>query len=270
MLEAVMKRERIGKKQHRLLRKGMKRARDKSHQRALRRLTTTVDGHTRLREDPPILYHDTRDAELIDRVVQSYRDSLAHHLRVLFDRYELVDYAIRVGGVGSVGTRCWVGLFESHDGDADNSIILQMKQAGRSVLEPYAGQCRYSNQGRRVVEGKRLLQAAGDILLGWTRGGIDDIDYYVRQLWDMKGRFDTGLMDLDGLTLFAEACGWSLARAHARTGDPVATIGYIGSSSSFDDAITDFAAAYADQTERDHERLCRAIDRDELPSAPRP
>ena len=205
---------------------------------------------------------------MVARVVRSYRESLRHHLQVLFDRYELVDYAIRVGGVGSVGTRCWVALFESHDGNADNSIILQMKQAGRSVLEPYAGACRYSNQGQRVVEGKRLLQAAGDILLGWTGAGVEGVDYYVRQLWDMKGRFDTEEMDADGMALFAELCGWTLARAHARSGDPVATLGYIGSGDSFDRAITEFAAAYADQTERDHERLCRAIERGELPERP--
>jgi uncharacterized protein (DUF2252 family) len=266
-LESVLKREKIGGKQNRIIRRRMSRARDKSHRQALRRLTTTIDGHTRLREDPPLLYRETRDAEIVDRVVRSYRESLRHHLQVLFDRYELVDYAIRVGGVGSVGTRCWVALFESHDGNADNSIILQMKQAGRSVLEPYAGACRYANQGQRVVEGKRLLQAAGDILLGWTGGGIDGIDYYVRQLWDMKGRFDIDQMDADGLALFAELCGWSLARAHARSGDPVATIGYIGSSDAFDRAITEFAVAYADQTERDHERLCTAIERGELPRA---
>ena len=273
-LESVLKREKIGRKQNRMLRKRMSRARDKSHQQALLRFTTVVDGHTRLREDPPLIYHEPRDEEVVARVVDAYRQSLRHHLRVLFDRYELVDYAIRVGGVGSVGTRCWVALFESHDGNADNSIILQMKQAGRSVLEPYAGACRYANQGQRVVEGKRLLQAAGDILLGWTGAendgvgntGIGGIDYYVRQLWDMKGRFDTEQMDADGMALFAELCGWTLARAHARSGDPVATLGYIGSGDSFDRAITDFAVAYADQTERDHELLCRAIDRGELPS----
>jgi hypothetical protein len=154
-----------------------------------------------------------------------------------------------------------------------------MKQAGRSVLEPYAGASRYANQGQRVVEGKRLLQAVGDILLGWTGAtnadtrvgdaadtGTGGIDYYVRQLWDMKGRFDTEQMDADGMALFAELCGWTLARAHARSGDPVATLGYIGSGDSFDRAITEFAVAYADQTERDHERLCRAIERGELPS----
>jgi uncharacterized protein (DUF2252 family) len=264
-LESVLQRENLGRKQNRMLRKRMSRARDKSHEQALRRLTTVVDGHTRLREDPPLIYHEPRDEEMVERVVRSYRDSLRNHLQVLFDRYELVDYAIRVGGVGSVGTRCWVALFESHDGNADNSIILQMKQAGRSVLEPYAGACRYANQGQRVVEGKRLLQAAGDILLGWTGAGVEGIDYYVRQLWDMKGRFDTEEMDADGMALFAELCGWTLARAHARSGDPVATLGYIGSGNSFDRAITEFAVAYADQTERDHERLCRAIERGELP-----
>jgi uncharacterized protein (DUF2252 family) len=182
-------------------------------------------------------------------------------MQVLFDRYELVDYAMKVVGVGSVGTRCWVVLFDG----GDDLLVLQVKQAGTSVLEPYAGPSRYRHHGQRVVQGQRLIQAAGDIFLGWTRGQVDGVDYYVRQLWDMKGKLDTDGIDEDSLTLLGDLCGWTLARAHARSGDPAAISGYIGKGDVFIRAVTDFAVAYADQTVRDHERLSAAIRDGEIP-----
>jgi uncharacterized protein (DUF2252 family) len=188
---------------------------------------------------------------------------LANDKIVVFDRYELVDYAFKVVGVGSVGSRCWIALFEGRA--AQDPLILQLKQAGRSVLEPHAGRSPYSHGGRRVVEGQRLVQAAGDIFLGWTRNPVEGIDYYVRQLWDMKGKIDTQLMNERSFTLFAEVSGWSLARAHARSGDPQGINGYIGSGDAFDHAISAFAVAYADQTEMDHELLCDALEKGELP-----
>ena len=193
----------------------------------------------------------------------SYRSTLPHHVRVLFDRYELVDYAVKVVGVGSVGTRCWAVLFDS--GDKRHPLVMQVKQADRSVLEPYAGPAEQDHQGQRVVEGQRLTQAAGDILLGWTRNPVDGVDFYVRQLWDMKGKLDTQLMNERSLALFAELSGWTLARAHARSGDPAAIHGYLGSGQAFDRAITAFAMDYADQTRRDHRRLREAVRSGELP-----
>jgi len=262
-LEAELRLSKIDKQQHQRAHTVMKKAWEKDNLKAARRLTTRVDGVLRLRDDPPLLFHRERDADLIESVLRSYREALANYKKVLFDRYRLVDYAFKVVGVGSVSTRCWVALFEGSGGD--DPLLVQVKQAGRSVLEPYAGRNPYSHGGRRVVEGQRLIQAAGDIFLGWTRQPVTGTDYYVRQLWDMKGKIDTQRMNEPSLTLFAELCGWTLARAHARSGDPAAIAGYIGSCRSFDRAVSDFAVAYADQTERDHERLCRALEKGELP-----
>jgi uncharacterized protein (DUF2252 family) len=262
-LEEELRLSKIDKHQHRLAHKAMKKAWAKDNLKAARRLTIRVDGALRLRDDPPLIFHRAQDADLVESVLLSYRSALADYKTVLLDRYELVDYTFKVVGVGSVGTRCWIALFEGSAGH--DPLVLQLKQAGRSVLEPYAGRNRYGHGGRRVVEGQRLIQAAGDIFLGWTRGPVTGIDYYVRQLWDMKGKIDTQLMNEPSFTLFAQLCGWTLARAHARSGTPVAIAGYIGSGDAFDRAIGAFAVAYADQTERDHERLCRALEKGELP-----
>ena len=144
--------------------------------------------------------------------------------------------------------------------------MLQVKQADRSVLEPYSGAAEQEHQGQRVVEGQRLIQAASDIFLGWTHHPVTDVDYYVRQLWDMKGKLDTQLMNERSLRLFAELSGWTLARAHARSGEPAEIHGYLGSGTAFDRAVTAFAVDYADQTELDHRRLREAVDSGELPS----
>jgi uncharacterized protein (DUF2252 family) len=253
----------IDENQHRLARRAIQKASEKDNLKAASRLTTRIDGNLRLRDDPPLLFHRELDGDLVEGALRSYRSALAKDKIVVFDRYELVDYAFKVVGVGSVGTRCWVALFEGRA--AHDPLILQLKQAGRSVLEPYAGRSPYSHGGRRVVEGQRLIQAAGDIFLGWTRNPVEGIDYYVRQLWDMKGKIDTQLMNEQSLTLFAEVSGWSLARAHARSGDPQAINGYIGSGDAFDRAVSAFAVAYADQTEMDHKVLCDALEKGELP-----
>jgi uncharacterized protein (DUF2252 family) len=255
----------IDENQHRLARRAIKKASEKDNLKAASRLTTRIDGKLRLRDDPPLLFHRELDGDLVEGALRSYRSVLANDKIVVFDRYELVDYAFKVVGVGSVGTRCWVALFEGRA--AHDPLILQLKQAGRSVLEPYAGRSPYSHGGRRVVEGQRLIQAAGDIFLGWTRNPVEDIDYYVRQLWDMKGKIDTQLMNEQSLRLFAEVSGWSLARAHARSGDPQAINGYIGSGDAFDGAVGAFAVAYADQTEMDHKVLCDALEKGELPGS---
>ncbi len=262
-LEDVLARADIDAEQRRLARKRIRKARAKDNLKAFRRLTTTVNGTLQFRNDPPLLYHDRRDSGVVHHALSSYRSTLPHHVRVLFDRYELVDYAVKVVGVGSVGTRCWAVLFDS--GDKRHPLVMQVKQADRSVLEPYAGPAEQDHQGQRVVEGQRLTQAAGDILLGWTRNPVDGADFYVRQLWDMKGKLDTQLMNERSLALFAELSGWTLARAHARSGDPAAIHGYLGSGQAFDRAITTFAMDYADQTRRDHRRLREAVRSGELP-----
>ncbi len=261
-LGGILKRAHIDAEHYRRAMRLIRKARKKDHLRAVRRLTTRVDGVPRLMDDPPELFHTDLDDKLVLRAAKAYRSTLPPHMQVLFDRYELVDFAIKVVGVGSVGTRCWVALF---DGGDDNLLFLQVKQAGTSVLEPYAGASRYRHHGQRVVQGQRTIQAAGDIFLGWTRGQVDGVDYYVRQLWDMKGKLDTDGIDENALTLLGDLCGWTLARAHARSGDPAAIHGYVGSGEVFVRAITDFAVAYADQTERDHQRLCAAIRDGEIP-----
>jgi uncharacterized protein (DUF2252 family) len=174
------------------------------------------------------------------------------------ERYRLVDLARKVVGVGSVGTRAWVALMLGRDGD--DPLMLQIKEAQPSVLEPYLGASRYKQHGQRVVEGQRLMQATSDILLGWLRTvGFDGMsrDFHVRQLWDRKVSAEIEAMR--GLTLYGNLCGWTLARAHARSGDLVAIASYVGGSDTFDGALADFAETYADQNERDHASLQQAI-----------
>ena len=175
--------------------------------------------------------------------------------RVLLDRYRLEDFALKVVGIGSVGTRCYIGLLFSEDG---HPLILQFKEAVRSVLEPYAGKSAYGNQGQRVVVGQRLMQSSSDIFLGWVRGRRGR-DFYVRQLRDMKMS-----MPVEGFTAvqlghYAQMCGWTLARAHAKSGDAATISGYLGKGDTFDRAMGSFALAYADQTRKDHAALVKAI-----------
>jgi uncharacterized protein (DUF2252 family) len=224
----------------------------------LPKITEVAKGKRRIIDHPPLVYHP-RDIARIDEHVRAlfhrYSLTLPEERRVILDRYHIVDIARKVVGVGSVGTRCDVALLLAGEDDA---LVLQLKEALPSVLESYAGKSRYLNHGERVVTGQRMLQAASDVFLGWTRSD-DGHDYYFRQLRDMKMKFDLESMDKSEWLEYVQICGWTLARAHARTGDAARIGGYMGKNSTFDDATSEFAAAYADQTERDHAALLKAI-----------
>ncbi len=229
--------------------------------KAFAKLTHVVDGEIRISSDPPLLVPIEDLAEGMDpdlmkqelrEVFRAYRHSLQPDRRHLLEGYRLVDLAHKVVGVGSVGTRCWIALLLGKN-DQD-PLFLQIKEASQSVLEPYAGRSPYANHGRRVVEGQRLLQASSDILLGWLGAtGIDGLsrDFYVRQLWDWKLSPNIDVMSDAVMRVYGRLCGWTLARAHARSGDRVAIAAYLGSSDGFERAIRDFAVTYADQNERD-------------------
>jgi uncharacterized protein (DUF2252 family) len=223
------------------------------------KLAETVHGKIRIKGTPPLIYHpDVAQApefgSRVEQVLREYRESIAGDRRILFDRYHFVDAAIKVVGIGSVGTRCWIALLMS---PANEPLFLQFKQANPSVLEAYAGKSLYSHNGQRVVMGQRLMQAASDIFLGWTTGPAGD--YYVRQLRDAKIGPNVETFDQEMFRVYAKACGWNLARAHAKSGDSSAIVSYLGKSDEFDEAIRDFAPAYADQTERDHTALKKAV-----------
>jgi uncharacterized protein (DUF2252 family) len=229
--------------------RAVEQARANDGRRALSKLTERVDGVLRFVTDPPLVVPlrtlEPDGAEsTIDAMLVRYRRSLQSDRRVLLDRFRRVDVARKVVGVSSVGTRCWILLMLGRD--EDDPLLLQLKEAGPSVLERGPG----AAHGRRVVEGQRLLQAASDIFLGWTRS--DTVDYYVRQLHDWKGSADLATILPSGLARYANACGWTLARAHARSGDRVAIAAYLGASDRFDRAIVEFAAAYAEVNERDY------------------
>jgi uncharacterized protein (DUF2252 family) len=194
-------------------------------------------------------------------LVEAYRASLSGDLRDLVDRYRYADAARKVVGVGSVGTRAWVVLLLGRD--SDDPLFLQAKEAERSVLEPFLAKSHFDQQGRRVVEGQRLMQAASDIFLGWLRTSVIDgesRDFYLRQLWDWKGSADIATMRPSDMAAYARLCAWTLARAHARSGDAVGIAAYLGSGDVFDRAITEFSESYADQNERDYRALLEAID----------
>ncbi len=220
------------------------------------KITEERDGQHHFIEQPHVMSRVTDEQSLhqVAEGIESYRESLPDERRFLFDRYRLEDFALRVVGVGSVGTRCFVGLFFCDD---KNPLLLQAKEAGRSVLEPYAGKSPFENQGQRVVVGQRLTQAASDILLGWVRTGTGR-DFYVRQLRDMKFSMPVQAFDAGRLEHYAEVCGWTLARAHATSGDPAVISGYLGRSDKSEVATAAFALAYADQIEQDHAALVAA------------
>jgi uncharacterized protein (DUF2252 family) len=195
-------------------------------------------------------------------VLTEYASTLRSDRQLLLERYQLIDMVYRVVGVGSVGTRCLVALFLG-DGQ-DDPLFLQIKEANRSVLEPFARPCSFPNQGARVVNGQRTIQAASDLFLGWkTTGGHD---YYVRQLKDMKGAVDITDMEPATIIDIAGLCGLTLAQAHARSGDFCQISGYLGKNDQFDVAIAEFADAYADQVERDHAMLAAAVRAGQLPA----
>jgi len=236
----------------------VERAQRQDHLRALNKLTTSTNGRQRIISDPPLIV-PVDSATLrqdVEQVVRSYRATLQDDRRHLLHQYRLVDLALKVVGVGSVGTRCFIALLEGRD-DQD-PLFLQVKEAEASVLETYLPAARYRNHGHRVVAGQHLMQASSDIFLGWTRGS-DGRDYYVRQLRDMKSTVVLEDLFLADWLLYAEVCGWTLARAHARSGDRIQIAAYLGTGPRFDQAIADFAESYAEQTERDHAALTAAV-----------
>ena len=249
--------------------KGETKARTSDSMRTLRKLTRTVDGKPRIIADPPLIVPIEDLAADVDpagiepqfrALIASYRRTLETDRRSLLEQYEFTDMARKVVGVGSVGTRCWIVLMLGRD-DSD-PLFLQVKEAEASVLSRFAGASRYANQGQRVVAGQRLMQAASDIFLGWIRvaAGLDDKprDFYVRQLRDWKFSLDIATMVPDGMRIYGELCGWTLARAHARSGDRIAIAAYLGTSDVFDRATTQFASVYADQNEHDYQALREA------------
>jgi uncharacterized protein (DUF2252 family) len=245
-----------------------KKATRKTSQQALEKLAEFVDGHWRIRHEPPVLFPlghlpGNEDEDLVraavDHSLETYKETLDDSRRALLDRYELADVGVKVVGVGSVGTRCLVALLIGRD-DQD-PLFLQIKEAGPSVLAEYLSPSRYEHQGRRVVEGQRLVQATSDIFLGWTTGELAGINYYLRQLRDWKGSVE---VEADGVTpeqlgFYAGLCGMTLARGHARSGDAVAIRAYAGKGSTLDGAIVSFAEAYAAQNLEDFHRFEAAI-----------
>jgi uncharacterized protein (DUF2252 family) len=222
------------------------------------RIAKPINGRIRIVDHPPLVYHPRQSDVMRKHVIQmfhQYRESLPAERRVILDRYHILDVARKVVGVGSVGTRCAVALLMA---DEHDPLLLQFKEALPSVLEPYAGKSRYSNHGERVVTGQRMLQSASDLFLGWTRDE-EGRSYYFRQLRDMKMRIDLGKMTKGDWLEYVEICGWTLARAHARTGDAALIGGYLGKTDVFDSSLAKFATAYADQAERDHANLLKAI-----------
>ena len=252
------------------VRKGVAKARTKDSLRALEKLTHIVDGELRIVSEPPLIVpaeellpkEETRALrETFIHILDAYRDSLPADRQHLLDGYRFRHIARKVVGVGSVGTRAWVVLLTG--GDDSDPLFLQAKEAEASVLEPYAGASRYRNHGRRVVEGQRLMQAASDIFLGWCPAvGLDGRkrDFYVRQLWDWKRSAEVERLTPRGLEIYGRMCGWTLARAHARSGDRIAIASYLGGGGAFEEAIAEFSESYADQSERDHAALVEAID----------
>jgi len=212
-------------------------------------------GKVQIREKPPLVYHLNAHALPANKAFASYTKTLQEDRRVLLHRYALQDVAFKVVGVGSVGTFCAIGLLTAGDG---TPLLLQIKEAQESVLAPFAGASKYSNHGERVVVGQRMMQAASDIFLGWTREPIDGRHFYIRRLKDAR-LADIGTQLEAALPFYAALCGRTLARAHARAGDPAMVSGYVGTGPAFDEAIADFAVAYADQTERDWKSFLAAI-----------
>jgi len=233
-------------------------ARKRDGMRAFESLTGVVDGRRVILEDPPVLTHVDIEggATTLEHIFTDYRASMPESRRDFLERYRFVDFALKVVGVGSVGTRCFVVLLQGRD--EHDPLILQAKEATASVLEPHLEASLHANHGQRVVIGQQQMQASSDIYLGWTRGP-GGRDFYFRQLWDMKGSVDTTTLQPPGLAFYGSVCGWALARAHARTGDAVAIASYLGMGDTLDGAMADFAETYADVNARDHAAYLAAI-----------
>jgi uncharacterized protein (DUF2252 family) len=248
--------------------KALAKARTKDSMQALSKLAVVENGEHRIISDPPVIVPGRELAETyglpedqvernVHTLLRAYRSTLPEDRRLLLERFDLVDFARKVVGVGSVGTRAWIALLVGRDGE--DPLFLQVKEATRSVLEDHLPKSRFRQPGERVVQGQRLMQAASDIFLGWTKGVEEGRFYYWRQLRDMKGSAVIENMDPATLTYYAGVCGWTLARAHARSGDPVALAAYLGKGDGFDRAMTEFAVRYADQNERDYNAFVKAI-----------
>ncbi len=266
----------IGRSSVKRLQRNIDKAKSKDRLKAAAKLTRTVDGRLEFVSDPPLLVpieelFGDADRDLLDQTIhtalRNYRHSLAPDRRHLLETYRYVRVARKVVGVGSVGTRAWVVLLTGRD-DQD-PFFLQVKEAEASVLEAFVGKSQYATHGQRVVEGQRLMQAASDIFLGYQRLTAPDgsvRDFYMRQLWDWKASADIESMDADALCVYGRICGWTLARAHARSGDRIAIAAYLGGGKTFDVAVADFAAAYAEQNDLDHRALLEAIDQGRVPA----
>jgi len=258
-------------RQRKMMDKSLAKVRTRDSMQELSKLTRMVDGRPRIISDPPLLVpvdelfpaetdRATFEAQMVG-LIAKYRSTLETDRRYLLQQFEFCDMARKVVGVGSVGTRCWIALMLGRD--ETDPLFLQIKEAEASVLSRYVGASKYANQGQRVVAGQRLMQAASDIFLGWQHieAGADGRarDFYIRQLRDWKFSLDIETLRPEGLQMYGALCGWTLARAHARSGDRIAIAAYLGNSEVFDRAITKFAAAYADQNERDHQSLVDAV-----------
>jgi uncharacterized protein (DUF2252 family) len=259
----------VSKKQMKRFQAKMANARTKDSMRALSKLCSSADGELRIVGSPPLVtpIEDVLPGaerehleDTIRRMVRTYRRSLPRDRRKLLESYRYVHAARKVVGVGSVGARAWILLMLGRDGS--DPLFLQFKEAQASVLEPFLGRSEFNQHGQRVVEGQRMMQAAPDIMLGWERiVAIDGEtkDFYIRQLWDAKASAEIELMDASGLRAYGRVCGWTLARAHARSGDRIAIAAYLGHGDSFDRAMATFAETYADQNERDYAALQAAV-----------
>jgi uncharacterized protein (DUF2252 family) len=260
--------DKYAEKGSKVAQKTFKKARSKTREQTVAKLTEVVDGKRQIVNNPPLVvrFSDLLSEEQkelfsgqdVEAVWLRYLDSLPKDKRLLLSRYRIADAALRVGGVGSVGTRCSILLLEGYT--EEDALILQQKEAGPSVLAGYLPEREYASQAERVVVGQRLIQAHSDIFLGWAHGHITGTQFYWRQLKDMKGSFDVAKLDAKGLRTYLGVCSVCLARAHARTGDAAAISGYLGSGDTFDRAISKFAVAYADQTRLDHQALVEAIE----------
>jgi uncharacterized protein (DUF2252 family) len=267
--KASGKQAKAAKRAEKKAEKALTKARTRDSLQALSKLGELVDGRYRIVSQPPIVV-PMRDLEAtygrsgdqVERVLReqfrAYRATLRDDQRQLLERFQLVDMARKVVGVGSVGTRAFIALLQGRD--QGDPLFLQVKEATRSVLEGPLPKSRYKQHGQRVVSGQRMLQAASDIYLGWTKGALDDTrHYYWRQLRDMKGSVDVETMTPVGLRIYAGVSGWTLARAHARSGDPIAIAEYLGEDDQFDRSIADFSKRYAYQNERDYQAFADAI-----------
>lgn len=255
-MQSIFARSR-GTEMRQMLRNVMAQAERENNQKILYKITRKVSGNVEITDQPPLIYHspDVKDKATMHTFLSDYAKTLQNDRRWLFEQYELVDIALKVVGVGSVGTRCYVALLMNQN---QEPLFLQVKEARESVLEKFTSRNEYAHNGQRVVEGQRLVQAASDIFLGWSTAS-DGRQYYLRQLRDRKVSPLVEAFDAELLAAYARLCGRMLARAHAKTGNAAEISGYMGKSELMDEMISDFAIAYADQTEKDYEEFKRAF-----------